>query len=55
MNYPIVYLLLGFIIGYFLLILTTDKISYHGLNSNLVKQNVFIYGNKKIRFVPKIK
>lgn len=55
MNYPLVYLFIGFIIGYFIIISTSDTIHYHGLNSKLVKQVAFVYGDKKVQFVPKIK
>lgn len=55
MNYSLVYLFIGFIIGYFVIVSMSDTIHYHGLNSKLVKQTAFIYGNKKIQFVPKIK
>jgi hypothetical protein len=55
MNYALVYLFIGFVIGYFIYVSMSDTIHYHGLNSKLVKQTAFIYGNKKIQFVPKIK
>jgi len=55
MNNSVVFLILGFIIGYFIIMTLTNRIHYHGLNSKKVRNSIFVYGNKKVQFVPKIK
>lgn len=47
-----VYLIIGFIIGY--LIMIPLSVHYHAMNSKKVKSTYFIYDNTKVRYQPKI-
>jgi hypothetical protein len=52
MRTNIVYLIIGFIVGYLLMI--TTSVHYHAMNSKKVKNTYFVYDDKKVRYKPKI-
>lgn len=54
MRYNIVYLLLGIIFGYVVMMLTSNIFIYHGGNSNYIKQQWFNHNGINYRFVPRV-
>lgn len=55
MNYNLILLILGMILGYLVMYLTSNIIVYHGPNSNDIRNRIFFKDGKKYRFLPKIK
>lgn len=55
MNYNIVCLLLGMLVGYIGMYLTSNIVTYHGANSNVIRNLVFFKNGNKYRFTPKLK
>lgn len=54
MNYNIILFILGIILGYFIMIISSNVITYHGPNSNIIRNLVFIKNGKRYMFLPKL-
>lgn len=54
MHTHVVYFIIGLIVGYFIMMSLNNTVHYHGMDSKKVRNTYFVYGDKKIRFVPKI-
>jgi hypothetical protein len=54
MNYNMICVILGIITGYLIMYVTSQIIIYHGLNSNDIKNKIFVKDGKKYRFMPRI-